>query len=93
MNCLRTVPIDGVLTTEKRQVMYMNDVENMMDLPIPGEWIAVEVSSVISPTMFYVIFPYGSRPAKTLRHNMGNCTVYILYNWTNSHTRAHTRTL
>lgn len=45
--------------TEKRLTIYANDLENCMPLPELNTIVLLEITSVVSPSHFFVQFPYG----------------------------------
>jgi hypothetical protein len=43
-------------------------------LPDPGIWLAVEVTTILTPGHFYVSLPFGKTPTDNLKEKEGKCT-------------------
>ncbi len=48
-----------MVTTDRVEVTNVDDIEHTVEPPDEGSWAIVEVSTVISPSHFYVGFPFG----------------------------------
>jgi hypothetical protein len=48
-------------------------------LPDPGIWLAVEVTTILTPGHFYVSLPFGKTPTDNLKEKEGKCTNFMVW--------------
>ena len=62
----------GVVTTDRVEVVNVDDIEHTVEPPDEGSWAIVEVSTIISPSHFYVGFPFGPHDIHALMRDDGS---------------------
>lgn len=57
-------------------------LDNQADiLPSPGSWVAMEISTILSPSHFYAILPLGNKSLDTTRSEAEKSeSMYLCHN-------------
>jgi hypothetical protein len=71
--------LDGI--TQDQELVYGAVDDYYMDklLPDPGIWLAVEVTTILTPGHFYVSLPFGKTPTDNLKEKEGKCTNFMVW--------------